>query len=65
MNIDQYIRQLEESKARGNKVTSIESALSFARSIRQQTSHKAHRNDFIDDSELIRASGQFKPYTGR
>jgi hypothetical protein len=64
MDIETYIRQLEESKARGNKVASIDNVLSFLRSIRHQKVEDSLRIDFPLINEHSQVGTHWKPYTG-
>jgi hypothetical protein len=52
MDIETYIRQLEESKERGNKVTSIDNVLSLLRSIRHKEPENGRESDFHSQDEL-------------
>jgi hypothetical protein len=52
MDIEAYIRQLEESKERGNKVTNIDNVLSLLRSIRHKEPNNGHEREFHSKDEL-------------
>lgn len=64
MNIDDYIQRLEESRARGNKVASLEDVLTLLRSIRKEKDEKIPPVHFHTKNEQLHDQPIWEPYTG-